>query len=114
MDRLRSFTRIDEAFTRGAGNYAYDRLHPVNYPLRVFSDAKKPGHRKEAGKTMIAWEKMAANELAPQKPATAGSGSLVYRLMVAFPAWAGALVTCYAIFPRLGVAVLNIFRIRPR
>jgi hypothetical protein len=63
---------------------------------------------------MIAWDKMGTDELALEKLAITGSASLIYRLMVAFPSWGGAMLAGYAIFPRLGVTMSNVFRIRPR
>lgn len=64
---------------------------------------------------MIAWDKMGTDELALEKLAITGSASLIYKLMVAFPSWAGAMLAGYAIFSsRFAGLKLDFFRHRPR
>jgi hypothetical protein len=70
---------------------------------------------KKAGKiSMIAWETMTTDEQHSEEQAMPASASLLYRLTVAFPTWAGAMLAVYAIFSRFGVSMLDAFRIRPR
>jgi hypothetical protein len=64
---------------------------------------------------MIAWEPEKTDERGVEKPAMPGPTGLLYRLTVAFPAWAGAILALYAIFmPRLDVFKSGALRIRPR
>jgi len=63
---------------------------------------------------MIAWEPETTDEASPRKPAMPDSGSLLYRLALAFPSWAGALLAVYAIFLVRAVPKIEAFRIRPR
>jgi len=64
---------------------------------------------------MIAWEPDKTDETAAEKPATPDAAGLLYRLTVAFPVWAGAILALYAILmSRLDVFKFNAFRIRPR
>jgi hypothetical protein len=64
---------------------------------------------------MIAWELEQTDERAAEKPAAPDAAGLLYRLTVAFPAWAGAILALYAIFmSRLDVFKFSAFRIRPR
>ena len=64
---------------------------------------------------MIAWEPEKTDGRAVEKPATSDSAGLLYRLTIAFPAWAGAILALYAIFmSRLDVFKFGALRIRPR
>lgn len=47
---------------------------------------------------MIAWKPMMTDEMKPNQPAEPAAGSLLYRLTVVFPSWAGALLVLYSIF----------------
>ena len=72
-------------------------------------------NRRRAGETtMIAWETITTDDEVSEEPAMPASASLIYRLTVAFPTWAGAMLAVYAIFSRFGVSMLDAFRIRPR
>jgi hypothetical protein len=74
----------------------------------------RDNHRRAGETTMIAWETMTTVEEVSEEPAMPASASLIYRLTVVFPAWAGAMLAVYAIFSRFGVSLLDAFRIRPR
>jgi len=64
---------------------------------------------------MIVWEPDKTDETAAEKPATPDAAGLLYRLTIAFPAWAGAILALYAILmSRLDVFKFNAFRIHPR
>jgi hypothetical protein len=63
---------------------------------------------------MIAWEPQTIDEASLQKPAVPRSANLMYRLALAFPSWAGALLAIYAIFLARFLPKFDAFRIRPR
>lgn len=63
---------------------------------------------------MIAWEPRTTDEASPRNPEIPDSASLLYRLGLAFPSWAGALLAAYAILLARFVPKLDAFRIRPR
>lgn len=54
------------------------------------------------------------DEASRRKPVMPDSGGLFYRLALAFPSWAGALLAVYAIFLARIVPEIDAFRIRPR
>jgi hypothetical protein len=59
---------------------------------------------------MIAWAPTSDDRTGPEKAPRADAAGLLYRLTVAFPSWAGALLALYAIF-QYGLSTL---KIRPR
>ena len=59
---------------------------------------------------MIAWESMTMDKGNADKPPEPVAASLLYRLSVAFPSWAGALFVLYSIF----MWKLGGLRVRPR
>ena len=60
--------------------------------------------------TMLAWTAMSADKSSPEtSPAPVAAGFL-YRLTLAFPSWAGALMAVYSIF----LYKFGLLRIRPR
>ena len=64
---------------------------------------------------MIAWEPMKTDQCGGEKPALPDAAGFLYRITVAFPAWAGAILALYAIFiARLDLFKWAALRIRPR
>ncbi len=64
---------------------------------------------------MLAWAPMSASEedkgkSSPEKQAEPVAAGLLYRLTVAFPSWAGAILAVYSIF----LSRFGAFKIRPR
>ncbi len=47
---------------------------------------------------MLAWMPMSSDESGPEKQPHPVAASLLYRLTVAFPSWAGAILAVYSIF----------------
>jgi hypothetical protein len=47
---------------------------------------------------MLAWMPMSAEESSSDKQAQPVEAGLLYRLTVAFPSWAGAILAVYSIF----------------
>ncbi|MFZ3262849.1 MAG: hypothetical protein WA172_02520 [Terriglobales bacterium] len=71
---------------------------------------------RKAGKTpVIAWETLTTDESGSEEPAMPASAGLIYRLIVAFPAWTGAMLAIYAIFSsRFVVSKFDSYRIGSR
>src|SRR5208282_3694175 len=61
-------------------------------------------------KTMLAWMPMSADESSLENQAQPAAAGLLYRLTVAFPSWAGAIMAVYSIF----LCKLNVLRDRPK
>ncbi len=59
---------------------------------------------------MIAWEPGSFDAEKPHPAVAPASVSLLYRLSVAFPAWAGAILALYTLF----ICKSGVIRIRPR
>ena len=47
---------------------------------------------------MLAWMPMSADKSSPEKQSEGVAAGLLYRLTVAFPSWAGAILAAYSIF----------------
>jgi len=47
---------------------------------------------------MLAWMPMSADKSSPEVAAHPVAASLLYRMTVAFPSWAGAILAVYSIF----------------
>jgi hypothetical protein len=64
---------------------------------------------------MIAWDSMTIDPSDSEKAAISPATGVFYRLMVAFPVWAGAFLAFRALFSSgTFLSKLDIFRIRPR
>jgi len=59
---------------------------------------------------MLAWEPMSADKFSPEEPVQPLTTGLLYRLTVAFPTWAGAILAVYSIF----LCKFGALKIRPR
>jgi hypothetical protein len=57
---------------------------------------------------MLAWLPKSADKYSPEKQAHPFAAVLLYRLMAAFPTWAGAILAVYSIF----LYKFSAFRIR--
>jgi len=71
---------------------------------------RKLSGRPDWQNAMIAWEGMPTEKANMDKPTEPVATSLLYRLTVAFPSWAGALFVLYSVF----IWKFGGLRIRPR
>lgn len=104
-------------FYTSVGNYRSDTVHPVIYRVKFVWFRARSRHETAVTRrktTMIAWEPMTSDETSLQKPAMSHPANLMYRLALAFPSWAGALLVIYAIFVTKFLPKLDTLRIRPR
>jgi hypothetical protein len=63
-----------------------------------------------SNKTMLAWMPISADKSSPEKQAHPVAAGLLYRLTVAFPSWAGAILAGYSIL----LCRFSALKIRPR
>jgi len=47
---------------------------------------------------MLAWMRMSSDRSIPEKQSQPVAAGLLYRLTVAFPSWAGAILAVYSVF----------------
>jgi hypothetical protein len=59
---------------------------------------------------MLAWKSMSEDKLSDEKKSQPDAAGFVYRLMLAFPSWAGGILALYSIF----MYRFNGLKIRPR
>jgi hypothetical protein len=53
---------------------------------------------QNSGDAMFAWEPKSADESSPDEPTGPDGANLLYRLTIAFPTWAGAIMAVYSVF----------------
>jgi hypothetical protein len=88
-----------------AGNFNSVAAHPLlSIQLMLISVASADrfvsaqDSSQVTEKTMLAWMSMSAHKSSPEKQPHPVAAGLLYRLTVAFPSWAGAILAVYTIF----------------
>jgi hypothetical protein len=59
---------------------------------------------------MLAWMPMSADKSSLENHAQPAAAGVLYRLTVAFPSWAGAIMAVYSIF----LCRFNVLKVRPK
>jgi len=98
------------------GNYNSIAVHPVISARLMLTSVSSEdrfvaalGSNQVTRKTMLAWMPMSADKSSLENHAQPAAG-LLYRLTVAFPSWAGAIMAVYSIF----LCRFNVLKVRPK